>query len=375
NLMDYTEGASHLAKWQWDVIHDPGVVVRIFERDEDGAIQHRDSIEGNVKIAMYNSNKEFKEGSYQLISALPSMPKLSFKTVGREINGKVKFQLKIEYRRDNRSDEDYFPGKDQFAEVDSVWEVDWQNKIRGGKATLLCHTDNSRDTLIFYIRGTNPTEQEIKNFLIQQDYSSVWFLTRLIRQESQYRQFNPGTKYGNTWESSVGCPNWGTPHGWGLMQLDVLNRSCGELSKDGKYRPSAEALWNWKENLRMGYAFLAGEKKNITRDEILTYERELKRWYKDNTTDSIVGHSNQLEGRITFMHASSPHFNFDWGLLDSGLRSFMDAMWIKSYNGNSRGHYYELVVPKSNKSKPYWKLNRLNSNNHNYVEAVGNQDE
>ena len=39
NLMDYTEGASHLAKWQWDVIHDPGVVVRIFERDEDGAIQ------------------------------------------------------------------------------------------------------------------------------------------------------------------------------------------------------------------------------------------------------------------------------------------------------------------------------------------------
>ena len=39
NLMDYTEGASHLAKWQWDVIHDPGVVVRLFERDEDGAIQ------------------------------------------------------------------------------------------------------------------------------------------------------------------------------------------------------------------------------------------------------------------------------------------------------------------------------------------------
>ncbi len=39
NLMDYTEGASHLAKWQWDVIHDPGVVMRIFERDKDGAIQ------------------------------------------------------------------------------------------------------------------------------------------------------------------------------------------------------------------------------------------------------------------------------------------------------------------------------------------------
>ena len=50
-------------------------------------------------------------------------------------------------------------------------------------------------------------------------------------------------------------------------------------------------------------------------------------------------------------------------------------MWVKSYNGNSRGFYYELVVPKSNKLKPYWQLNRMNSNNHSYVEAVGNQNE
>ncbi len=42
NLMDYRNG-THLAKWQWDVIHDPGVVVRLFERDEDGAIQQNNS--------------------------------------------------------------------------------------------------------------------------------------------------------------------------------------------------------------------------------------------------------------------------------------------------------------------------------------------
>lgn len=38
NLMDYRNGRT-LAKWQWDVIHDPGVVVRIFERDKDAMIQ------------------------------------------------------------------------------------------------------------------------------------------------------------------------------------------------------------------------------------------------------------------------------------------------------------------------------------------------
>ena len=37
NLMDYRDG-SHLAKWQWDLIHDPGVVVRIFERDKDAMV-------------------------------------------------------------------------------------------------------------------------------------------------------------------------------------------------------------------------------------------------------------------------------------------------------------------------------------------------
>ncbi len=41
NLMDYRDG-SHLAKWQWDLIHDPGVVVRIFERDKDAEKVNKD---------------------------------------------------------------------------------------------------------------------------------------------------------------------------------------------------------------------------------------------------------------------------------------------------------------------------------------------
>jgi hypothetical protein len=36
--MDYTGGATHIAKWQWDLIHDQGVIVRVFERDRDAEI-------------------------------------------------------------------------------------------------------------------------------------------------------------------------------------------------------------------------------------------------------------------------------------------------------------------------------------------------
>jgi hypothetical protein len=32
--MDYLNG-THIAKWQWDLMHDPGVVVRVFEKDAD----------------------------------------------------------------------------------------------------------------------------------------------------------------------------------------------------------------------------------------------------------------------------------------------------------------------------------------------------
>jgi hypothetical protein len=38
NLMDYADNATHIAKWQWDLIHDPGMIVRVFERDRDAEI-------------------------------------------------------------------------------------------------------------------------------------------------------------------------------------------------------------------------------------------------------------------------------------------------------------------------------------------------
>lgn len=37
NLMDYTDGTD-LVKHQWDAIHDPGIVIGMFERDEEGAM-------------------------------------------------------------------------------------------------------------------------------------------------------------------------------------------------------------------------------------------------------------------------------------------------------------------------------------------------
>jgi hypothetical protein len=58
--MDYTFGDTHIAKWQWDLIHDPGVIVRVFERDKDAAIQNFKPVLESIRAANMNGESTFK---------------------------------------------------------------------------------------------------------------------------------------------------------------------------------------------------------------------------------------------------------------------------------------------------------------------------
>lgn len=117
--------------------------------------------------------------SYLLISAVPEMPALTVEAVSEsEDTLTVKFRLKIEYRRDIRQDEDYFPTSNWYeTSLNEEWEVDFDDKIRGGRATLYTEIGQSRDTIIFHIRGTNPTEQSVKDYLTAEGHDT-WFFTR-----------------------------------------------------------------------------------------------------------------------------------------------------------------------------------------------------
>jgi len=321
-----------------------------------------------------NGNK-IKEETYVLISSTPQMPKIEIKNTS-ELD--IQFRLRIEYKRDIRNDVDYFPGKEwETVKPGKIWNVDFEHKIRGGKATLLYKVGDKEYSFVFYIRGTNPTEEEVKSFIMQQGYN-IWFLTRLIRQESGFHQFNPGNKYGPGWDDYVGCPNHGDPHGWGLMQLDVLNAKLGDHQVLGYWRPSAQALWDWKENIRIGVAFLQGEKYEMVNNHFNRELDILEKWNLRNPDDVVEKHLNRTEGNITYEHANSANFSIDFGgNPSSDNKSFIDATWIKNYNGSTRpgsndGYYYNLEIENSS-GKPYWEIYPLNKNNHNYVEAVSNQ--
>jgi hypothetical protein len=66
NLMDYNDG-THIAKWQWDLIHDPGVILRVFERDEDSEIMQNNAkdILETIRNANMKGETTLEMSSYQ----------------------------------------------------------------------------------------------------------------------------------------------------------------------------------------------------------------------------------------------------------------------------------------------------------------------
>jgi hypothetical protein len=160
------------------------------------------------------------------------------------------------------------------------------------------------------------------------------------------------------------------------MQLDLL---------DGGSRPTAQELWDWQANVRRGVEFLQGEKHDMVDNSLATSINLQNIWYNKHSDDAITGHADQIEGNgtrtITFTHANSNHFNYNFGGdPTNNNKSFMDASWIKNYNGSSGGRdgypgYYYVLKQTGIDTKPFWDTQRTNSNGDNYVGFVSGREE
>jgi len=174
----------------------------------------------------------------------------------------------------NRRFTDYFPNQANAQEIEEaiftvvmppqqVWDVDFDNRIRGGTATVefIPYSQNvnswaegDHHYFQFHIRGKNPTYQQVRNYLNAQNYlNRFWFLIRKIRHESgsfgsfdsaddnfnrnpqhdnyefQHfnRRFNSQTynlrKFMRRTRDTYGVPGlpaFGPPRGFGLGQID-----------------------------------------------------------------------------------------------------------------------------------------------------------
>ncbi|MDR0348601.1 MAG: hypothetical protein LBH90_03800, partial [Tannerella sp.] len=339
------------------------------------------------EIQLFEGNKLSGKDSVMLITAEPKMPDIRVKPFLQNYTGKeeVEMRLKIEYKKWNssntqiRDDSTYYPANEwKKVKANEVWDVDFGTDIRGGKVTVFCRTADTTISLVFYIRGANPSEQAVRNYLQTHNYNQ-WFLVKMIRQESgsrisgaEMKQFNDGTNYGKEWSSVAGCPNMGDPKGFGLMQLDNWGTA------DNPQSPTSQQLWNWQANLDGGQEVLA-EKLAIVNRQRAKHDAMILLWnseHMDNpVSDSLLIESGENTGTTVAVITEGSNGRTETFAVNptGNQRSIYDATWIKLYNGGNLYHQMLLDTDK----KPYRVIYRTISetNNSNYVgELCGKQN-
>lgn len=316
------------------------------------------------------------------INTVPEMPKFLVSAVVPKSWGfaPLFINIKIEYSRQitdnngtkrNRKTSLTTIGKPIFRSGDANFKKDTKfkpydkggrrnfefefNKIRGGDVTITAYNDDKMSNVVgqfkFKIKGENPSNQQINNYLRLKGYDQqFWFFKGLIMQESTNRQFN-----------GSGMPLWGGPDGWGLTQRD---QQYQELT-DG----DLDYLWDWKKNIDVGINTI-NEKINYAIDLLnKQLNTEAKTAFNADPLNFEKA-SDVTYGNITLGHVKTTlprldQFNVYFDDNTGSKKSFLDATVIRLFNG---GQFYTLQKVKNNKYK--WVINDTNNKDRNYVKDV-----
>jgi hypothetical protein len=328
---------------------------------------------GDFELQLFEGSRRSGKDSTMLITATPAMPDIRAK-IASPTAGSYKMKLVVSYLRQctgngagrTPSQVTTFPSSGWHeASAGEEWDIDFgtdaetqRPMIRGGIAYLIAESPSgAKDTLRFFIKGQNPTVQQLNTYLNQAPYNGVWFFKKIIFHESGssanlselVRHFNPYSSSNenlseNNWGAYSRMPNFGVPCGWGLGQLD-------------NPAPPAQALWDWQANIRAAYDLLK-DKQGDVNEHLGKCAVIVDEW--DNPGLPIVVQPDRVEGGITYTHASSPHFthaiNAHFGSLPANNhhRSFIEACWIKLYNGRGAYDYYYIVRGRTKEDPPKW---------------------
>ena len=129
--------------------------------------------------------------------------------------------------------------------------------------------------------------------------------------------------------------------------------------------PTAQAIWDWKANIKAAYDLLTVEKHNSVISNLNSAWNIIQDY---ETPNDIITISEKVDGSITYKHARSSHFTHNtdtyFSNLPDGLsHSLIEACWIKTYNGiateNGSRHYYYLTPAREgagNRLPPKWEI-------------------
>ena len=208
----------------------------------------------------------------------------------------------------------------QNLDVDSALS----SHVVGGTAIAKAVLKGETYTVLFYIRGTNPTVGAIRDYLNSLGNAPFYFEAMIV-QESTSRQFDLKDKR---------LPLQTFDNGFGLTQLT-------------NPAPNYNEVFSWKANVKEGVSFYLNEK--------LSYGRR-----------KITGEKAKCQKDLGAQCPPIPTLTYGNCVFTDAAGSrltFMDAVGMKYYNGG--GNF--VVWDKTNH---VWQFNTLNKFNKNYVQEV-----
>ncbi len=150
--------------------------------------------------------------------------------------------------------------------------------------------------------------------------TAPWYADAIAREESQLqgitRRYNQFNGLNSSDAKIEGTPNWGTPSGWGLFQLEIEQRSGLPLRTLHR--------WDWQENANLALTLLT-QNATAARD-YLDDQHEIPR--QQMGTDQPIPDNLGVVGNCNFLDRDpqSPH-------------NFADAVAIGMWNGGPNYHF------------------------------------
>jgi hypothetical protein len=268
-----------------------------------------------LKLVLKDGTTTVNENGYVYITDVPRMPELKSFLMPANLSNDARWKLHIAYTR-NRDDHTYCPGPDASAWktilASSPWDMseEFSGTCRGGKATVYCEYDGLLSTVVFHIRGTNPTEAAVE----QELGVDPWYAIPIVKWESDrttqgryYAQFNTVGKLGPEPKDYRSCPSYGPPNGWGVCQLDPPSDGAAGMQE----------LWNWKVNVAEGKKRLAS-----CRVDASTWIAKQEEQQKAEEPGMPLENYSFKFGKVTFQKGTN--------------RTPIDACTIQRYNGAAK---------------------------------------
>ncbi len=222
------------------------------------------------------------------ITSTPALP-LFASLLPQPLTGNVNWKLSIMY--DSPGSYTYTCSLAPTVAASSTWNIGGSPPYCGGTATLSFTYGPALGSVSFTILGQNPSVATVKSLLV----TGPCYAEQLANSESPgYLQFQ-----------SSGYPVFGSPNGYGIMQID--------------YNNSPYDVWDWLTNVDDGLNTISSDAAIAT--AFLTSEINLWSAYKSTHIPLAPAPYVATEGPCSF--SISPA---------SGEHPYSDAIAIKSYN-------------------------------------------